>query len=156
MTIEKTKILTLNGQEIQDVLKQDQEIDKTALYEKLKSFNLKQYPRYIYNLDDLKNVYKLDESVYDQAKSYIERRNAERVLKAHATRTANQKAELKKVILEQSKREQSKLETGASFESLQKLYTQQAKLKLQLAKLLQEQNLLNKEILDIEKKLNVL
>lgn len=151
MTIEKTKILTLNGQEIQDVLKQDQEIDKQALYEKLGSFNLKQYPRYIYSLDDLKNVYQLDESIYGQARDYINQRNAQRVLKAKKTRELNQKAELKK-----AKVEQSKSKTGDEFDSLQKLYTQQAKLKLQFAKISQEQNLLNKQILDLEKKLNVL
>lgn len=148
MTMEKTKILTLNGQEIQEVLKQDQEIDKKSLYEKLKHLN--QYPRYIYNLDDLKDVYELSELAYEQAKSYIEQRNSERVSKAKTTRLANQKAELKK-----AKVEQSKLKTDGDFDSLQKLYTQQSKLKLQLAKLLQEQNLLDKEVLELEKKLNV-
>lgn len=148
MTIEKTKILTLNGQEIQEVLKQDQELDKKALYEKLKG--LKQYPRYIYSLDDLKEIYELSELGYEQAKSYIEQRNTDRVSKAKATRVANQKAELKK-----AKVEQSKLKSGDNFDSLQKLYTEQSKLKLQLARLLQEQNLLDKQVVDLEKKLNV-
>lgn len=148
MTTEKNKTLTITISEIKDVLGQDKDLDNKAISGKLK--DLKQYPRNIYNLDDLKVHYNLSELGYEKAKEYVAKRNVERTEKAKATRATNKKSELKK-----AKTEQSKLAPSNDFNLLSSLYEQQAKVKVQLAKLLQEKNLLEKQVVELEKKLNV-
>ena len=148
MTTEKNKIFTITIAEIKDVLGQDKDLDNKEISEKLK--DLDQYPRNIYNLDDLKTHYDLSMLDYEKAKEYVIKRNIERSEKAKATRATNKKSDLKK-----SKSEQSKSASSNDFDLLSSLYEQQAKVKVQLAKLLQEKNLLEKQVLDLEKILNV-
>lgn len=148
MTTEKNKIFTITIAEIKDVLGQDKDLDNKEISEKLK--NLDQYPRNIYNLDDLKTHYDLSMLSYEKAKEYVAKRNVERTEKAKATRATNKKSNLKK-----SKTEQSKSASSNDFDLLSNLYEQQAKVKVELAKLLQEKNLLEKQVIDLEKKLNV-
>lgn len=128
MTTETPKNYTFSIPEIQDVLKVDQDLDKAALQEKLKGF--KQYPKFIYSLDDLNSIYEFNVETYERAKQYVDTRNAERVAKAKAT-------------------------PKDDFGQLGKLYADQAKLKVQIAKISQEQNLLDKQIGELEKKMNV-
>jgi hypothetical protein len=148
MNTKKDKIFTITIAEIKDVLGQDADLDNKAISEKLK--DLDQYPRNIYNLDDLKIHYDLSEFGYEKAKQYVVKRNVQRTEKAKATRATNKKSELKK-----AKTEQPKLDTSNELDLLSSLYEQQAKIKVELAKLLQEKNLLEKQVLDLEKKLNV-
>lgn len=148
MTTEKNKIFTITIAEIKDVLGQDKDLDNKEISEKLK--DLDQYPRNIYNLDDLKTHYDLSMLDYEKAKEYVIKRNAERAEKAKATRATNKKSDIKK-----SKTEQSKSASSNDFDLLSNLYEQQAKVKVELAKLLQEKNLLEKQVVDLEKKLNV-
>lgn len=146
MTTEVQKNYTFSISEIQKVLGQDTELDKVAIQEKLKRF--KQYPKFIYSLDDLNSTYELSESTISQAKQYAESRNADRAKKAQVTRLANKA----KVAKEEKK---AKAKPIDDFAELGKLYNQQAKLKVEIAKLSQEQNLLDKQIVEIEKKMNV-
>ena len=145
MTTEKNKTFTITISEIKDVLGQDKDLDNKAISEKLKG--LKQYPRNIYNLDDLKVHYDLSELSYEKAKEYVAKRNIERTEKAKAARATNKKSE--------PKAKQSKSAPSNDFDLLSNLYEQQAKVKVQLAKLLQEKNLLEKQVVELEKKLNV-
>lgn len=146
MTTETAKNYTFSIPEIQTVLGQDTELDKVAIQEKLKDF--KQYPKFIYSLDDLNSVYELSELTIDKAKQYAESRNADRAKKAQATRLVNKA----KVAKEEKK---AKVKPTDDFAELGKLYAQQAKLKVEIAKLSQEQNLLDKQIVELEKKMNV-
>ena len=59
MTPETQKLYTLSINEVQDVLGVDKDLEKSAIQDKLNS--LKQYPKSIYNLDDLKAIYELSE-----------------------------------------------------------------------------------------------
>lgn len=146
MTTETPKNYTFSIPEIQDVLKVDQDLDKAELQEKLKGF--KQYPKFIYSLDDLNSIYEFNVETYERAKQYVDTRNAERVAKAKATRAAK-KAQAAK------EEKKAKATPKDDFEPLGKLYADQAKLKVQIAKLSQEQNLLDKQIVELEKKMNV-
>jgi len=146
MTNETVKNYTFSIPEIQNVLDADKDLDKLAIQEKLKGF--KQYPKFIYSLDDLNSVYNFSELTIEKAKQYAESRNADRAKKAQATRLAN-----KAKVAKEEKKAKSKPTNG--FEELSKLYVQQAKLKVELAKLSQEQNLLDKQIVELEKKMNV-
>ena len=146
MTTETQKLYTLSINEVQDVLEVDKDLEKSAIQDKLNS--LKQYPKSIYNLDDLKAIYELPEFAVEKAKTYIEKRNAERGKKAQATRAANKA----KVAKEEKK---AKSKPTNDFDELGKLYAQQAKLKVEIAKLSQEQNLLDKKIIELEKQMNV-
>ena len=51
--------------------------------------------------------------------------------------------------------EEKKAKPANSFDELGKLYVQQAKIKVEIAKLSQEQNLLDKKIVELEKQMNV-
>ena len=144
MTTETQKLYTLSINEVQDVLDVDKDLEKSAIQDKLNS--LKQYPKSIYNLDDLKAIYELSEFAVEKAKTYIEKRNAERGKKAQATRLAK-KAQVAK--------EEKKAKSDNPFAKLESLYLKKAKLKVEVAKLSREQNLLEKEIVDLEKELNV-
>lgn len=146
MTTEANKTYTITLNEIQTILGCDKNLDKAEIQEKLKG--LKQYPKNIYSLDDLKSIYELTDAVVKKAKQHVEVRNAQRVLQAKETRLANQ-AKLVK--------EQKKVSSKApdDFVELGKLYAQQAKLKIEVAKLAQEQNLLDKQVAELEKKMNV-
>lgn len=146
MTTETQKLYTLSINEVQDVLDVDKDLEKSAIQDKLNS--LKQYPKSIYNLDDLKAIYELSEFAVEKAKTYIEKRNAERGKKAQATRLAK-----KAQVAKEEKKAKSK--PADAFEKLGKLYVQQAKLKVEIAKLSQEQNLLDKQIIELEKQMNV-
>lgn len=143
MTTNTAKNYTFSISEIQEVLGVDKDLEKSVIQEKLKGF--KQYPKNIYSLDDLNTIYDLSN---EKAKEYAEKRNLERATKAQATRLANKATKVK---------EEKKAQPKATddFVELGKLYTQQAKLKVQSAKLAQEQNLLDKQILELEKKMNV-
>jgi hypothetical protein len=146
MTTETQKLYTFSIPEIQTVLGADTDLDKLAIQEKLKGF--KQYPKHIYNLDDLNTIYKFNVETYERAQKFAETRNAERAKKAQATRVANKA----KIAKEEKK---TKLKPTDSFDELGKLYVQQAKLKVEIAKLSQEQNLLDKKIIELEKQMNV-
>ena len=146
MTTETLKNYTFSIPEIQTVLGQDTELDKVAIQEKLKGF--KQYPKFIYNLDDLNTIYEFNIETYESAKKYAESRNADRAKKAQATRLAN-----KAKIAKEEKKAKSK--PANEFDELGKLYVEQAKLRVEIAKLSQEQNLLDKKIVELEKKMNV-
>lgn len=146
MTTETTKLHTFNISEIKEVLGVDKDLDKVAIQEKLQG--LKQYPKFIYSLDDLNNVYDFSELTIDKAKQYAESRNLDRAKKAQATRLAN-----KAKVAKEEKKAKSKPTNG--FDELSKLYVQQAKLKVEVAKLSQEQNLLDKKIVELEKQMNV-
>ena len=134
MTTETKKLYTFSIPEIKEVLGVDKELDKVAIQEKLKDF--KQYPKFIYDLDDLNTVYELNVEAYERVKQYAETRNVERAKKAQATRQAN-----KVKIAKEEKKAKSK--PANAFDELGKLYEQQAKLKVEFAKLSQEQNLLD-------------
>jgi len=146
MTTETQKLYTFSIPEIQEVLDVDKDLDKVAIQEKLKTF--KQYPKFIYNLDDLNTVYDFSESTIDKAKQHVESRNAERVKKAQTTRLANKA----KVAKEEKK---AKSKSSNDFDELGKLYVQQAKLKVEIAKLSQEKNLLDKKVIELEEQMNV-
>lgn len=146
MTTETTKVHTFNIAEIKEVLGVDKDLDKVAIQEKLQGF--KQYPKNVYSLDDLKTVYDLSALTIDKAEQYVERRNADRVKKAQATRLAN-----KSKVAKEAKKVKSK--PTDAFDELGKLYGQQAKLKIEIAKLSQEQNLLEKQIVELEKQMHV-
>ena len=146
MTTETTKLYTFSIPEIKEVLGVDKDLDKGVIQEKLQGF--KQYPKFIYNLDDLKNVYDLSDLTIEKAKTYVEKRNVERGQKAQATRAANKA----KVAKEEKK---AKAKSDNPFAKLESLYLTKAKLKVEVAKLSREQNLLEKEIVDLEKELNV-
>lgn len=146
MTTETPKNYTFSIPEIQDVLKVDQDLDKAALQEKLKGF--KQYPKFIYSLEDLNSIYEFNVETYEHAKQYVDNRNAERVAKAKATRAAK-KAQAAK------EEKKAKSKSANPFDELGKLYVQQANLKVEIAKLSQEQNLLDKKIVELEKQMNV-
>lgn len=146
MTTEAPKNYTFSISEIQEVLKVDTDLDKSAIQEKLKGF--KQYPKFIYSLDDLNSIYDFSELTLDKAKQYVDSRNVERIKKAQATRLAN-----KAKIAKEEKKAKSK--PANEFDELGKLYVEQAKLRVEIAKLSQEQNLLDKKIVELEKKMNV-
>lgn len=146
MTTGTAKNYTFSISEIQTILKVDTDLDKSVIQEKLKGF--KQYPKFIYNLDDLNTVYEFNVDAYESAQKYAESRNADRAKKAQATRLANKA----KVAKEEKK---AKLKPTDAFDELGKLYVQQAKLKVEIAKLSQEQNLLDKKIIELEKQMNV-
>lgn len=146
MTTETQKLYTFSIPEIKEVLGVDKDLDKVAIQEKLKGF--KQYPKFIYNLDDLKTVYDLSDLAIEKAKTYVEKRNVERGQKAQATRAANKA----KVAKEEKK---AKSKPANPFDELGKLYVQQANLKVEIAKLSREQNLLDKKIIELEKQMNV-
>lgn len=146
MTTETQKLYTLSINEVQDVLDVDKDLEKSEIQDKLNS--LKQYPKSIYNLDDLKAIYELSEFAVEKAKTYIEKRNAERGKKAQATRLAK-KAQIAK------EEKKAKAKSDNPFAKLESLYLTKAKLKVEVAKLSREQNLLEKEIVDLEKELNV-
>lgn len=146
MTTEQTKLSTFSIPEIKEVLGVDKDLDKVAIQEKLKGF--KQYPKFIYNLDDLNTIYEFNVETYERAKQYVESRNADRVKKAQSTRLAN-----KAKVAKQEKKVKSKQTND--FDELGKLYVQQANLKVAIAKLSQEKNLLDKNIVELEKKMNV-
>lgn len=146
MTTETTKLYTFSIPEIKEVLGVDKDLDKGVIQEKLQGF--KQYPKFIYNLDDLKTVYDLSDLTIEKAKTYVEKRNVERGQKAQATRAANKA----KVAKEEKK---AKSKSANPFDELGKLYVQQANLKVEIAKLSQEQNLLDKKIVELEKQMNV-
>ena len=146
MTTEAPKNYTFSIPEIQNVLGVDKDLDKSAIQEKLKGF--KQYPKFIYSLDDLNTIYDFSELTLDKAKHYAESRNADRAKKAQATRLAN-----KAKIAKEEKKAKSK--PANEFDELGKLYVEQAKLRVEIAKLSQEQNLLDKKIVELEKKMNV-
>ena len=146
MTTEAPKNYTFSIPEIQNVLGVDKDLDKSAIQEKLKSF--KQYPKFIYSLDDLNTIYDFSELTLDKTKQYAESRNADRAKKAQATRLAN-----KAKIAKEEKKAKSK--PANEFDELGKLYVEQAKLRVEIAKLSQEQNLLDKKIVELEKKMNV-
>ena len=84
MTTESLKTCTLTIPEIQEILGVDKDLDKSAIQEKLK--NLKQYPKSIYSLDDLKGIYTISDETLNSAKQYVEARNIDRAKKAQATR----------------------------------------------------------------------
>lgn len=146
MTTETAKNYTFSISEIQTILKVDTDLDKSAIQEKLKGF--KQYPKFIYNLDDLKTVYEFNVGVYEDAQKYAQSRNADRAKKAQATRLAN-----KVKVAKAEKKAKSK--PANEFDELGSLYVEQAKLRVEIAKLSQEQNLLDKKIVELEKKMNV-
>ncbi|MFW2141563.1 hypothetical protein ACG94V_21505 [Acinetobacter sp. ULE_I001] len=146
MTTEAPKNYTFSIPEIQNVLGVDKDLDKSAIQEKLKGF--KQYPKFIYSLDDLNTVYEFNVDTYERAQKYVDSRNVERVKKAQATRLAN-----KAKIAKEEKKAKSK--PANEFDELGKLYVEQAKLRVEIAKLSQEQNLLDKKIVELEKKMNV-
>ena len=146
MTTETAKNYTFSITEIQQVLDVDKNLDKSELQDKLKG--LKQYPKFIYSLDDLNKIYNFSELTLEKAKNYAEKRNAERAIKAKATRLANKAKQAKE-------EKKAKPKVTDDFAELGKLYAQQAKLKVQIAKLSQEQNLLDKQVVVLEKKMNV-
>lgn len=144
MTTETQKLYTFSIPEIKEVLGVDKDLDKVDIQEKLKGF--KQYPKFIYNLDDLNTVYEFNLDTYERAKQYAVSRNVKRGQKAQATRLSN-KAKVAK--------EEKKAKPANGFDELGKLYVQQAKIKVEIAKLSQEQNLLDKKIVELEKQMNV-
>lgn len=146
MTTETQKLYTFSIPEIQTVLGADTDLDKLAIQEKLKGF--KQYPKHIYNLDDLNTIYKFNVETYERAQKFAETRNAERAKKAQATRLAK-----KTQIAKEEKKAKSK--PVNDFDELESLYVQQAKLNVQIAKLSQEKNGLDKKIAELKKKMNV-
>ncbi|MEG2250958.1 MAG: hypothetical protein RSD09_05195 [Bacilli bacterium] len=146
MTTEAPKNYTFSIPEIQNVLGVDTDLDKSAIQEKLKGF--KQYPKFIYNLDDLNTVYEFNVDTYERAQKYVDSRNADRVKKAQATRLAN-----KAKIAKADKKAKSK--PTNDFDELENLYVQQAKLNVQLAKISQEKNLLDSKIVELKKKMKV-
>lgn len=146
MTTETQKLYTFSIPEIQNVLGADTDLDKLAIQEKLKGF--KQYPKHIYNLDDLNTIYEFNVETYERAQKFAETRNAERAKKAQATRLAK-----KTQTAKEEKKAKSK--PTNDFDELESLYVQQAKLNVQLAKLSQEKNGLDKKIAELKKKMNV-
>lgn len=147
MTTESLKTCTLTIPEIQEILGVDKDLDKSAIQEKLK--NLKQYPKSIYSLDDLKGIYTISDETLNSAKQYVEARNIDRAKKAQATRIE------KKAKIAKEKKKEAKLKPVSDFDELNQLYSEQARVNVDFAKISQQKNLLDKKIVELEKKMNV-